>query len=509
MDHEQHRRCPRRRARAAAARPARSRRGRGARSARRRSATGASCASADRDLHALQLAARQRRQPPVGELRDAGALQRAVDGVVVGASWPGAAGRCAASGRSRTASRTVTPSGTRGRWGTNARTRASLRPRSSSTSCAAPAHVPGGELLHPGERRGRASTCRRRSGRRSRRARPARASGRRRGGSACRRSRRATPLGLEQRRAHTRPPQQPQEQRHADRDHQRPDRQLDRRARPRARACRRRRAAPRRRAPRPGSRSAWLDVPPASRTTCGMTSPRKPSSPASAADAAASSAAAMPALEPDQPRPRAQRRGDVVAEREPVERADQAQREHEPDGEVRPDRAAASSQPSTSGRRRGRRSPTARGRGRRSSAPWWPPANSAPIAMPARISRPTPPRVRPGPGDREHERRGDAGRRRARPTGSSAIEPGKTSRISSAPKPAPPVTPITSGDASGLPSAPCSSAPATPSAAPTTIASTVRGSRSCVTISLERRAGARPEQRVDDRRPAGRRPRRA
>ena len=41
------------------------------------------------------------------------------------------------------------------------------------------------------------------------------------------------------------------------------------------------------------------------------------------------------------------------------------------------------------------------------------------------------------------------------------------------------MTPITSGEASGLASAPCSSAPATPSAAPTTSASRVRGSRSC------------------------------
>ena len=57
-----------------------------------------------------------------------------------------------------------------------------------------------------------------------------------------------------------------------------------------------------------------------------------------------------------------------------------------------------------------------------------------------------------------------------------------------APKPAPPVTPITSGEASGLPSAPCRIAPATPSAAPTSIASTVRGSRRvstiCVSVAL-------------------------
>ena len=54
-------------------------------------------------------------------------------------------------------------------------------------------------------------------------------------------------------------------------------------------------------------------------------------------------------------------------------------------------------------------------------------------------------------------------------------------RAGSAPRrtPAPPVTPITSGEASGLASAPCSSAPATPSAAPTRIARRrVRGSRS-------------------------------
>ena len=50
------------------------------------------------------------------------------------------------------------------------------------------------------------------------------------------------------------------------------------------------------------------------------------------------------------------------------------------------------------------------------------------------------------------------------PTGSSAIEPGKRMMIRIAPKPAPPVTPITSGEASGLASAPCRIAPATPSA---------------------------------------------
>src|SRR5690606_20007968 len=44
-----------------------------------------------------------------------------------------------------------------------------------------------------------------------------------------------------------------------------------------------------------GTTKPWAEVPPAIRTMCGTTSPRKPSSPASAAAEAASSAAAMPA----------------------------------------------------------------------------------------------------------------------------------------------------------------------------------------------------------------------
>ena len=101
--------------------------------------------------------------------------------------------------------------------------------------------------------------------------------------------------------------------------------------------------------------------------------------------------------------------------------------------------------------------------------------------MPARIRRPTLPPF--GPAHAIANTSVAASRpKTSAPTGSSAIEPGKTRMMSSAPKPAPPVTPITSGDASGLASAPCSSAPATPSAAPTVAASTVRGNRSCMTI---------------------------
>ena len=66
-----------------------------------------------------------------------------------------------------------------------------------------------------------------------------------------------------------------------------------------------------------------------------------------------------------------------------------------------------------------------------------------------------------------------------------------------APKPAPPVTPITSGEASGLPSAPCRIAPAIPSAAPTISASTVRGSRSVSTICCVGPAAALAEEDVD------------
>ena len=111
---------------------------------------------------------------------------------------------------------------------------------------------------------------------------PAWTVGRRRGGSRRRRRARARPRASSSARSH-RLPQQPQEQRHAEHDHQRPDRQLDRRqddARERVGGDQQRRAG---RARWPGSRSGAIEVPPASRTRCGMTRPRKPSSPASAA----------------------------------------------------------------------------------------------------------------------------------------------------------------------------------------------------------------------------------
>ena len=62
-----------------------------------------------------------------------------------------------------------------------------------------------------------------------------------------------------------------------------------------------------------------------------------------------------------------------------------------------------------------------------------------------------------------------------------AAVPGSAS--GAAPNPAPPVTPMTSGEASGLERAPCRHAPATPRAAPTRSASTIRGRRRVVTIS--------------------------
>ncbi len=127
-----------------------------------------------------------------------------------------------------------------------------------------------------------------------------------------------------------------------------------------------------------------------------------------------------------------------------------------------------------------------------------PAPNSALIAMPARISRATPV-LEP---DHATVNTIAAARtpKTSAPTGSSAIAPGKASSASIAPKLAPPLTPMTSGEASGLPSAPCSSAPATPSAAPTTSASTVRGSRSCTTISFSGPAAACPESALGSRR---------
>ena len=97
------------------------------------------------------------------------------------------------------------------------------------------------------------------------------------------------------------------------------------------------------------------DVPPASRTRCGTTRPRKPSRPASAAAAEASSAAAIAGREPDALRARAERLGDVVAEREPVQRPDQHGGEQEADGEVGPGDVASPTSRRRSGRRRSRR----------------------------------------------------------------------------------------------------------------------------------------------------------
>ena len=75
-------------------------------------------------------------------------------------------------------------------------------------------------------------------------------------------------------------PQQPQEQRHAEHHHERADGQLDRREHRARERVARPAAAPRRSARRPARRSRGADVPPAIRTRCGTTSPRKASSPA-------------------------------------------------------------------------------------------------------------------------------------------------------------------------------------------------------------------------------------
>ncbi len=120
-----------------------------------------------------------------------------------------------------------------------------------------------------------------------------------------------------------------------------------------------------------------------------------------------------------------------------------------------------------------------------------PAANSAAIPMPARISRADPPPSGPIQATTKTSVAAVSPNTSA-PTGSSATDPGKASRMRIAPKPEPAVTPITSGEASGLPSAPCSIAPATPSAAPTRIASTVRGSLSCSTICFSGPSSAWP-----------------
>ena len=67
--------------------------------------------------------------------------------------------------------------------------------------------------------------------------------------------------------------------------------------------------------------------------------------------------------------------------------------------------------------------------------------------------------VHTGPADREHHRGRDQPQGQRRHGNSALIALGHTSKVSIAPKAAPPVTPITSGDASGFASAPCSSAP--------------------------------------------------
>ncbi len=102
-------------------------------------------------------------------------------------------------------------------------------------------------------------------------------------------------------------------------------------------------------------------------------------------------------------------------------------------------------------------------------------------AMPASTRRATPPPPRPA----QATEKTSAAAIRPKTSaliGTHVTESGTASSSSIAPKPAPAVTPMMSGDASGLASAPWSSDPATASAAPTTTAVAARGIRSSLTI---------------------------
>ena len=286
----------------------------------------------------------------------------------------------------------------------NARRRASLRPRSSLQRRAAPAHVAAGRLLQARDR--------------ARERRLAGAVGPDDGDELARVDVRSAAVEdldvarahvdvarLEQRRV-TRPP--------AAATGTAARRARPSAARPAARSARARRA----RACRPATSSAapatalagitkrWLEVPPASRTRCGMTRPRKPSRPARAAALEASSAAATAAVsrtrrgwppsEAATSSPSASRSSGRISSR----------REHEPDRHVRPDdlerapplRGQAAGEPEDRGlhavavghhqrRRRG--------------------AEQRADADPGQDHAPDRPRVRARPADREDDRRGD------------------------------------------------------------------------------------------------------
>ena len=296
---------------------------------------------------------------------------------------------------SETASRTVTPAGTGARWGMKARRRASLRPRSSSSGVPPQRTSPGGRLLQPRDRarerrlagavgaddgdelalvdgqvgavedldvaRAHVDVARLQKGRhaglRVRRA--------------CGGCRAATRDARPRARRVIRPPAAARGT-------------AARRARPsagrpaarsaparRARACLPRPAARRRAIALAGITKRWLEVPPASRTRCGMTRPRKPSRPASAAALEASSAAATAAVsrtrrgwppsEAATSSPSASRSSGRIS----------ADREHEARRPCRARRPRASASPPRRARRRARRSPTARGRCRPPSATSW------------------------------------------------------------------------------------------------------------------------------------------
>ena len=296
---------------------------------------------ADRDLHALQLAAGERGQQRSANGSTPARVHRLVDGVVVGARSPAERAELRRAADC-TASRTLIPVRHGGRCGTKARIRASLRPRSLRRSSPAPAHGAGARALDPGggahERRlAGAVGADDRDELAARELEPGAVDDR-----ACRRSRPRSAADRQQ-------PRSPRGHHTARRSSQRnsgtPRTTMNGPtgstigARARRARCRRRPAAPPPPSAEAGMTKACFEVPPAIRTTCGTTSPRKPSSPASAAAAAASSAAATPAPSRISRGPRAERRGDVVAEREPVERPDQHHRDDEAGREVGPELA--------------------------------------------------------------------------------------------------------------------------------------------------------------------------
>ena len=237
---------------------------------------------------------------------------------------------------SETASRTVTPAGTGARWGMNARRRASLRPRSSSSGVPPQRTSPADELLQARDR--------------ARERRLAGAVGADDGDELARVDGQVGAVeDLDVARAHVHVARLEQTGR-VTRPPAAATGTAARRARPSAaRPAARSAPARRARACRPATSSAapatalagitkrWLEVPPASRTRCGMTRPRKPSRPASAAALEASSAAATAAVS----RTRRGRPPSEAATSSPSASRSSgrisSRREHEPDRHVRPD----------------------------------------------------------------------------------------------------------------------------------------------------------------------------